>query len=130
MAARKTVKPGHVVESDVAPANENSTALDALQESEGPYEPGMAPLAKNDSPETSPDKPQVSTVDSEGAGPTDNTPEDTNAPRDDFGALGLVVLKNGATFRFRGQVFKKGEPTATEPEIAERLINSGMFDRG
>lgn len=130
MAARKTVKPGHVVESDTAPAAENATALDDLQEPDSVYEPDMVPLAKADSPESSPSEPQASVVASEAEGPADNTPKDADATGDDLEPLRLVILRSGATFRFRNRVFKQGEPTAVDEEIAERLARSGFFDRG
>lgn len=145
---RKTVAPGHVVENGVAPANENGTALDNLQEPEGLYAPGMAPLASEDPPETPPEAPRTTQVDPEAQGPDTNThaaPDVTEAPQgepdttapahtdaedDDPEELCLVVLKNGGTFCFRGQLFRKGEPTATEQETAERLVRSGYFERG
>lgn len=145
---RKTVAPGHVVENGVAPANENGTALDNLQEPEGLYAPGMAPLASEDPPETPPEAPRTTQVDPEARAPDTNTPDAPDATEevqadtgtvapapmdvedDDPEELCLVVLKNGGTFCFRGQLFRKGEPTATEQETAERLVRSGYFERG
>lgn len=145
---RKPVAPGHVVENGVAPVNETGTALDSLQEPEGLYAPGMAPLVNAGTPETLLEAPQATQVGPEAPSPDTSTPAtpdvtdetqdepDTTAPAPtdvesrDPEELRLVVLKNGGTFCFRGQLFRKGEPTATEPETAERLVRSGYFERG
>lgn len=130
MARRKTVAPGYVVENGAAPVDENKTALDGLQESCGPYQPGMAPLVGEDSPEAGREAPRTSPEDSGAASPDNHPPGDPDAPGDVRGAHTLVVLKKGASFWFRGCVFKKDEPGAVEEKIAERLVRSGYFERG
>lgn len=130
MAGRKTVKLGHVVENDAAPANENKTALNEFQEPEGVYQPDMAPLAPEEKPETPPEALQTSPDEPKAPGPDTNTPEDPDAAEDDSGLLYFVVLKKGASFWYKGRVFKNGEPNAVEQEDAERLVESGYFERG
>ena len=42
----------------------------------------------------------------------------------------MIVLKKGGTYRCRGCVYKKGVPAPAAPELAEKLLRTGMFARG
>lgn len=124
MAERKTVKPGHVVENGEASVNEDKIAHDELQESEGVYQPGLAPLAVDEKSEnqTSPYNPEAPDL--------DNASGNQVAADDNSDFSCLVVLKNGASFWYKGRIFKNGVPNAIENKDAARLIKSGFFERG
>lgn len=156
--ARKKVEPGHEVVNEEATntgaESGNTTVLDDLMEGYATYQPDMAPLAAqadgsvNETPdETAQGGPEG--AEGEGAiedAPDTQTPgegqhtgaEDENTPDDDKGAPDdeepavpcTVVLKKGATFRSRGVVFVKDTPVPVAPEVAEKLLRSGMFERG
>lgn len=134
--SRKTVKPGHVVETD---AEATGTALDAMQENEsGAYAPGLAPLASEappesaahvaPEPEASPEASQTTTDESEGADPATNTPEDEADVEAENDEPVCVVLVGGGSFRQGDAYYTKGVPVLVPAEIAERLIATGLFE--
>lgn len=71
------------------------------EESDTIYEPGMAPLAAENTAAT-------------------NNEEETGE---------FIVLKKGATFRTGAYVFVKNEPVPVDTKMAEKLMNTGFFER-
>lgn len=105
---RKNVTPGHVIETTPETAREKENNEDG-----GVYELDMASEAKKD----------VSDNDS-------LKNESTNLSDESYGEFTKIVLKQGATYRLRGVIYKKDTPVLVDTKVAERLLSTGFFERG
>ncbi|MGN0621142.1 MAG: hypothetical protein ACI4I9_04670 [Porcipelethomonas sp.] len=93
---KKKIEENHVItEPDF------SEASDFTESEDSPYEPDMAPLAK--------EKTEVS----------DNT-EKTGV---------FVKLTGGSSFTTGDYFFRKDEPAPVPEELAEKLLKTGFFER-
>ena len=146
----KSVEPGHRImtgDGEGAGAEgESATAIDNLVLPDSIYQPNMAPLAADipeNSDEPAPPDGGVSAVnDAEGSGHDSDIPDENTGVIGDgegAGAEGdgdgqqttcMIVLKKGATYRFRGKTYFKDKPTPAEGDIAQKLLRSGMFVKG
>ncbi|MGN1480749.1 hypothetical protein [Porcipelethomonas sp.] len=98
---RKKVEENHVItEPDFAETPDFTESEDSV------YEPNMAPLAKEESEE--------------------HTEPESNSDSDNKVTLKLV---NGATFTSGGKTYSKGVLEPVSPELAEKLMNTGFFER-
>jgi len=150
MERTKTVEPGHKVVTDGA-GGECETALDNLLEPQAPYQTNMAPLAKEaeappdgagdgaEGTETKEAAPMPAPAKKPGAGGKRKDKAGKQLTSADNGAditaakeqgRCVVVLKNGATYHFRGKVYKNGVPTPVDPDVATRLLRTGLFVKG
>lgn len=94
---RKKTEENHVItEPDI------SEAPDFTESEDSPYEPDMAPLAKEETPEP------------------DNT-EKTGV---------FVKLTGGGSFSTGDYLFRKNEPVPVPEKLAEKLLKTGFFERG
>lgn len=94
---RKKAEENHVItEPDI------SEAPDFTESEDSPYEPDMAPLAKEETPEP------------------DNT-EKTGV---------FVKLTGGGSFSTGDYLFRKNEPVPVPEKLAEKLLKTGFFERG
>lgn len=98
---KKKVEENHVIaEPDF------SEAPDFTESEDSPYEPDMAPLAKEESEE--------------------NTEPENNSGSDNKVMLKLV---NGATFTSGGRKYRNGVTEPVSPELAEKLLKTGFFEK-
>jgi len=107
-AKNKTVEPGHRVVADL-PAGQ------AEQMDQNPiYRDNMAPLGVGDG--------DPGIEDEMGADGEQDETDETEMRR--------VVLKKGGTYRFRDVSFQKGKSALVAPDVARRLLKTGMFAEG
>ena len=112
-ARNKQVEPGHriVTNASAAAENENATELDGLLDQSRIYQGNMAPLAA-------------------AAAESENAAEPDNAGIAEPNETCIVVLKKGSTYRFRGMTFQKDKAYPVEPDVAQKLLKTGMFAGG
>lgn len=102
---RKKVEENHVItESDI------SEAPDFTESEDTPYEPDMAPLAKEEA--TEPD-----------------SAEKTFEPDDTEKTEVFVKLTGGGSFTTGDYFFLKDEPVPVPEKLAEKLMKTGFFVR-
>lgn len=111
---RKKVEENHVItEPDI------SEVPDFTESEESPYEPDMAPLTKEETPE------------SENAEktPEPDSGEEMHEPDSTEKTGVFVKLTGGGSFTTGDYVFRKDEPTPVPEELAEKLLKTGFFVR-